>query len=374
MPIQTNLALIVAKPLSRTIEDRGVPIPGPEEILVRVEAAGLNPVDARVGNIDIPMWPDMPTVPGAEASGVIVAIGNEVKGFNVGDRVYISFLILRKYIRLSHISFCSAFGTAGQKVDISSYQQYSLAHSTIVTKLPPNISMEEGASIPVGLFTSYHALYSQPPYGGGLVSAMSPGGRGKYAGQPIVILGGAGATGHFALQLARLSGFSPIITTASLKHESFLKSLGATHVINRSLADTEVVKAVSALAPVLSIVFDTISTKETVTLGFEILKESKKYSKGDKTLLQIIPTSIPEAESEGVNIYMGWATSAWPQNNALSRELYSQLEGLLADGTIKPMKIEIVHGGLNALEEAFKTFDKVSGVKRVVLPQETCVV
>ncbi|KAF7326492.1 Dehydrogenase azaJ [Mycena venus] len=355
MPTQTNLALIIdVKPLSRTIKDRGVPTPGPEEILVRVEAAGLNPVDARIGTRDLPMWPDMPTVPGAEASGVIVAIGNEVKGFKVGDRV--------------------AFGTAGQKLDISSYQQYSLAHSTIVTKLPPNISIEEGASIPVGLFTSYHALYAQPPHGGGLVSAMSPGGRGKYAGQPIVILGGAGATGHYALQLARLSGFSPIITTASLKHESFLKSLGATHVINRYLPDTEVVKAVADLAPALSVVFDTISTKETVTLGFEILKESKKYSKGDKTLLQIIPISITEAEGEGIHIYMGWGISAWQQYNALSRELYSQLEGLLADGTIKPMKIEIVSGGLTALEEAFKTFDKVSGVKRVVLPQETRVI
>lgn len=136
MPAQTNLALIVdAKPLSRTIKDRGVPTPGPEEILVRVEAAGLNPVDARIGNIDIPMWPDMPTVLGAEASGVIVAIGNVVKGLKVGDRVCVSFLIFREYIQLSHISFCSAFGTAGQKVDISSYQQYSLAHSTIVTKV-----------------------------------------------------------------------------------------------------------------------------------------------------------------------------------------------------------------------------------------------
>ncbi|KAJ6493212.1 chaperonin 10-like protein [Mycena sanguinolenta] len=352
MSTQTNLALIVdAKPLSRTIKDRGVPTPGPEEILVRVEAAGLNAVDARIGDMDIPMWADMPTVPGAEASGVIVAIGNEVKGFKVGDRV--------------------AFGTAGQKLDISSYQQYSLAHSTIVTKLPPNISLEEGASIPVGLFTSYHALYAQPPHGGGLVSAMSPGGRGKYAGQAIVILGGSGGTGHYALQLARLSGFSPIITTASLKHESFLKSLGATHVINRSLSDIEIVKAVAALAPTLSVVFDTISTDETARLGFEILKDSKRYSKGNKTLLQIIPVSIAEAESEGINVYMGWATSVWPQYNALSRELYPQLEGLLADGTIKPMKVEIVHGGFNALEEAFKTFDKVSGVKRVVLPQET---
>ncbi|KAJ7635927.1 chaperonin 10-like protein [Mycena rosella] len=202
--------LIAEAPKGLTIKhartrDRGVPTPGPEEILVRVEAAGLNPVDAHIGSIQIPMWADLPTVPGAEAAGVIVAIGNEVKGFKLGDRV--------------------AFGTAGQKVDVSSYQQYSLSHSTIITKLPPNITLEEGASIPVGLFTSYHAMYGQPPHGAGLVSAMSPGGRGKYAGQPIVILGGAGATGHFALQIARLSGFSPIITTASLKHESFLKSL-----------------------------------------------------------------------------------------------------------------------------------------------------
>ncbi|KAJ7676437.1 chaperonin 10-like protein [Mycena rosella] len=346
MPAQTNLAFIVdTNPLSRAIKDRGVPTPGPEEILVRVEAAGLNPVDARIGSIQIPMWPDLPTVPGAEAAGVIVAIGNEVKGFKLGDRVY--------------------------KVDVSSYQQYSLAHSTIITKLPSNITLEEGASIPVGLFTSYHAMYGQPPHGAGLVSAMSPGGRGKYAGQPIVILGGAGATGHFALQLARLSGFSPIITTASLKHESFLKSLGATHIIDRSLPDTDVVNAVAALAPTLSVVFDTISTKETHELGFEILKDSKKYSKGDKTLLEIIPIPIAEAEKEGINVYMGWATSEWPQYNALSKEMYSSLEGLLADGTIKPMKIEIVKGGFNALEEAFKTFDKVSGVKRVVLPQET---
>lgn len=135
MPTQSNLALIVdAKPLSRAIKDRGIPTPGPEEILVRVEAAGLNPVDARIGNIDIPMWPDMPTVPGAEASGVIVAIGNEVKAFKVGDRVYISLLKFRDIFSCL-ISFCSAFGTAGQKVDISSYQQYSLAHSTIVTKV-----------------------------------------------------------------------------------------------------------------------------------------------------------------------------------------------------------------------------------------------
>ncbi|KAJ7673764.1 chaperonin 10-like protein [Mycena polygramma] len=355
MSPQTNLAVFVStNPLSRTVKDRGVPTPGPEEILVRVEAAALNPVDARIGVIvPIPLWPDLPIVPGAEAAGVVVAIGSDFKGLEVGDRV--------------------AFGTAGQKEDISSYQQYSLAHSAIVTKLPPNISLEEGASIPVGLFTSLHALHAQPPNGAGLVFPASPGGRGKYAGQPIVILGGAGATGHYALQLAKLSGFFPIITTASSKNESFLKSLGATHVIDRSLSDADVVKAISALAPTLSVVFDTISTENTLALGFAILKDSKKYSQGKKTLLQIIPIPIAEAKNEGIDVYMGWASSAWPQYNALSREFYAQLEGLLADGTLKPMKIETVKGGLDigVLEEAWKGFDKVSAVKRVVLPQET---
>ncbi|KAJ7673712.1 chaperonin 10-like protein [Mycena polygramma] len=357
MPPQTNLAVIVSSnPLSRTIKDRGVPTPGPEEVLVRVEAAALNPVDPRIGVMHIPMWPDLPTVPGGEAAGVVVALGNDVKGLKVGDRVY----------------------TAGQKQDIASYQQYSLAHSALVTRLPPNISLEEGASIPVGLFTSLHALCAQPPHGAGLMSPVSPGGRARYAGQPIVILGGAGATGHYgvfspALQLAKLSGFSPIITTASRKNESLLKSLGATHVIDRSLADADVIKAVAALAPTLSLVFDTISTKETVELGFAILKDSKKYSQGKKTLLQIIPIPVPEAEAEGIDVYMVWASSVSPQYSALSRELYAQLEGLLADGKIKPMKIEVVSGGLNidVLEEAWKRFDQVSAVKRIVLPQKT---
>ncbi|KAJ7620444.1 chaperonin 10-like protein, partial [Roridomyces roridus] len=354
---QTNLAFIVdEKPLSRTIQDRGIPTPGTEELLVRVEAAGLNPVDERLGTDEfsglIPSWPDLPTVIGAEAAGVVVGLGSEVSGFQVGDRV--------------------AFGTTGQKIDISSYQQYSLAHYRIVAKLPSGVSLEEGASIPVGLFTSYHGMYAPAPDGAGLVSFTSPGGRGKYTGQSIVILGGAGATGHYALQLARLSGFSTIITTASLKNSDWLKSLGATHILDRTLPDAAVVDAISALTPGgLSIVFDGVSTPETLSLGVAILKASKKQSQGKKTLLQIVPIHVAEAQSEGIDVYRGWAASAWPQYNALSREFYPRVEQLLLDGTIKPMKIEIVHGGFNALEEAFKTFDKVSGVKRVVLPQET---
>ncbi|KAJ6506383.1 chaperonin 10-like protein [Mycena vitilis] len=330
MSSQINLAVIVSS----------------KEILVRVEAAGLNPVDPRIGGVYIPMWADLPTVPGAEAAGVVAAVGNDVKQFKVGYRVYVHSLAppLVPPVRKR----------------ISSYQQYSLAHSAIVTKLPPNTSLEEGASIPVGLFTSLHVTpYSQPPTGAGLVSLASPRGRSRYAGQPIVILG---ATGHYALQLAKFSAFFPIIRTAHLKNQSHLKSLGATHIIDRSLPDTEVAKAVAALAPTLFVVFDTISTRDTLALW-------------EKSLLQIIPTPMPEAAIEGVDVYMGWASSAWPQNNALSRELYSQLEGLSADGTIKaaPMQIEVVKGGLNidVLEEPSKSFDKVSAAKRVVLPQET---
>ncbi|KAJ7626540.1 chaperonin 10-like protein [Mycena polygramma] len=327
MSPQTNLAVIVSpNPLSRTLKDRGVPTPGPEEILVRVEAAGLNPVDPRIGRLYIPMWADLPTVPGAEAAGIVEAIGNDVKTFKIGDRV--------------------AFGTAGQKEDISSYQQYSLAHSAIVTK----------KAYPFLCDCSQACMQCVPnhPLGPGLFPPRPP-------------------EDAATLQLSRLSAFFPIITTASLKNKSYLKSLGATHVIDRSLPDAEVVKATAALAPTLFVVFDTISTQETLALGLAILRESKRYSQGKKTLLQIIPTPMPEAVSEGIDVHMGWASSAWPQNNALSRELYSQLEGFLADGTIKPMKIEVVKGGLdiNVLEEAWKSFDQVSATKRVVLPQET---
>ncbi len=72
-------------------------------------------------------------------------------------------------------------------------------------------------------------LYQKAPGGLDLTPPWAPGGKGKYSGKSIVVLGGASIVGQGAIQWARLSGFSPIVATASLSNETFLKSIGATH-------------------------------------------------------------------------------------------------------------------------------------------------
>lgn len=97
-----------------------------------------------------------------------------------------------------------------------------------MAKIPSNISFEEAASLPTGIAEAVVGLYSAKPNGAGFTIPLEPEERGKLAGKPLLILGGAGSVGQAVIQFARLFGFSPIFTTASFKNEEYLKSLGAT--------------------------------------------------------------------------------------------------------------------------------------------------
>ncbi|KAG6811821.1 hypothetical protein H0H92_005680 [Tricholoma furcatifolium] len=106
----------------------------------------------------------------------------------------------------------------------------------LTTKIPSRLSYEEAATIPATITPGFLGLFLPQPYGVGLVPPLEVSARGKYAGKPLVVLGGSTNVGQNVLQLAKLSGFSPIVTTASLSNAKYLKSLGATHVIDRTIA------------------------------------------------------------------------------------------------------------------------------------------
>ncbi|TFK63901.1 NAD(P)-binding protein, partial [Pluteus cervinus] len=96
-------------------------------------------------------------------------------------------------------------------------------------KVPENVSYDQASTVPLAAATAYIGLYK----GLGL-APLTTTGIGAYSNTPIVIIGGSSSVGQYGLQFAKASGFSPIITTASLKHAEYLKSIGATHVINRN--------------------------------------------------------------------------------------------------------------------------------------------
>ena len=199
------------------------------------------------------------------------------------------------------------------------------------------------------MLAPYVGFYNQNPFGLGLVSPVSPEGEGKYSGNPIFILGGfssvrlngklryyhlskkefTSSINRSAIQLAKLSGFSPIITTASLKHAEFLKSIGATHVIDRSISASNLVSEISGITQNVPIkyVLDSISVPDTQQTAYDLL------GKGGKLVIFLAPAVKTTKEKEIFSI-VGFLRD--PANIELLETLYhDNLERLLNEGTIK---------------------------------------
>ncbi|KAI0684710.1 hypothetical protein BC835DRAFT_1292442, partial [Cytidiella melzeri] len=175
---------------------------------------------------------------------------------------------------------------------------------------PSNISFEQASTVPLAVATAAFGLYSKkaapPGHGGaGLHPVWEEGGRGKYSGQPILVIGGSSAVGQqgrldrniIFLQLAKLSGFSPIITTASSHNASFVKSLGATHVIDRNTPLVSAVKAITS--DPIKIVYDAISEKATQDEAYEVL------APGGSFILAVLPFAIEESKVDNTKEVVG---------------------------------------------------------------------
>jgi len=170
------------------------PTPGPGQLAIQVEAAGVNPLDAalRTGNHPRARFLTLPWTPGAEAAGTVVALGPDVQGFSVGDRVYGS----------------GASGT---------YAEQALLVASRTAPLPNGVSSIDGASLPVVLFTAIYGLLH----------------RGHLSlGETVLIHGGAGGVGMMGIQVAKAAGARVITTVSSPEKADFARGLGADVVVN----------------------------------------------------------------------------------------------------------------------------------------------
>ncbi|TFK17633.1 GroES-like protein [Coprinopsis marcescibilis] len=325
---------------------RTIPVlhPGKGEVLVKVQAAALNPVDWKMRRFGL-FVAEYPSFIGSDIAGEVVEIGDGVTDLVTGDKVVLAgeFSDARK-------------GSAG-------LQQYAIADVLTLAKIPPNITTVQAASVPVGFSAAYVALYNSAPHGLGYESPITA--RGKCSGTPIVVLGGSSSVGQYVIQLANLSGFSPIVAIASLKHAKYIKSLGATDVVDRSLPGDTLKAEVKAKVgrENINIVFDAISSAETQQLALDLVAPGG-------TLIITIP---PLVKSEDKKIIMTEAKKSVPRNVGLLRNMYTKLEEWLLSGDIKPNQVETLPGGLNGVPDGLSRLEKgqVSALKLVALPQET---
>ena len=166
------------------------------QLLVRLVAAGVNPIDTKLRQRGTFYPEQMPAILGCDGAGIVEAVGAGVERFRVGDEVY----------------FC--YGGLGAHQ--GNYAEYTVVDERFVACKPASVSFAEAAAAPLVLITAWEALYE----------------RGRLApGERVLIHAGAGGVGHVAIQLAKLKGASVCTTVSSQEKANFVKELGADEVI-----------------------------------------------------------------------------------------------------------------------------------------------
>jgi NADPH:quinone reductase len=172
------------------------------EILVKLNAAGVNPIDTKLRQRGT-FFPDkMPAILGCDGAGVVEAVGVGVKRFSVGDEVY----------------FCNG-GLGGHQ---GNYAEYTTVDERFVARKPKSVSFAVAAAAPLVLITAWEALYER--------GRLEP-------GEKVLVHAGAGGVGHVGIQLAKLKGATVCTTVGSDEKASLVRELGADWVINYKQVD-----------------------------------------------------------------------------------------------------------------------------------------
>ncbi|KAI0052284.1 GroES-like protein [Auriscalpium vulgare] len=355
-PTDQQALILPAKFAEYVVGPRPVPKPAPGFVLVKIESTTLNPIDNVIQKAGI-FIAEFPGVPGSEAAGTVEEVGEGVTNVKKGDRV-----------------MYQGWWTAA---DRGTLQQYGLADAARIAKIPDTISFDEAATVPLGLATAVLGLYgkrdSLTVTGGGrtgLTVPWEPAGRGAYSG-PAVVIGGASSVGHYALQLLKLSGYSPIITTASGHNEAYCKAAGATHVIDyHKVSYSELPAAVAQITTTaVSVVYDAIALDDTQKTAWQILAP-----RGNLVVTRppVVGKSGEDAE-DGKHLVLAFGNVHPPPNNELGGALYRALPGLLVEGVVTPTAVEVLQSGLAGIHGGLVRIGggNVSGMKLVVHPQET---
>lgn len=341
-----------------TVVQRRLLTLGVNDVGIQVNATAINPVDHKIRDYDA-FIKDYPAVLGSDAAGVVVAVGADVKGFHVGDRVFFQGII-------------GAY-------DSSTFQQYCKMPAELLSKTPENISDEEASGIMLATMAVVTAFYAEE--GHGMTPPWEKEGQIVGQGKSLIIIGGASSVGQYAIQMARLSGYDRIVTNASSNNHEFLRSIGAHVVLDRSLSTPTAFFEAMGNFP-LDFAFDAISAASTQKLGIEILQMAKTSNSHLITLHAVVPdVPNPEASALGqsldpsVGIKQVLGIGSYPALRPLSEPLARFLgghDGYIARGLFTPNRPHVLPGGLASIEEALSLNKSgVSGRKVVICPHDT---
>ncbi|QNH61087.1 NAD(P)-dependent alcohol dehydrogenase [Hymenobacter sediminicola] len=182
--------------------EQPTPILKANQILVRVRASSVNPIDWKVrsGELKILTGRSFPKIPGRDVAGEVAAVGDNVTRFRIGDRVY---------------------GMPNDGVG-GANAEYALLFETGAAFIPEQLSFEQAGAVPLAAITALQGLYTH----GRLLS-----------GDRVLINGASGGVGSFAVQIAKALGAGEVTGVCSTTHKELVQTLGATRVLNRDEYD-----------------------------------------------------------------------------------------------------------------------------------------
>ncbi|KAI9807806.1 MAG: hypothetical protein M1825_005111 [Sarcosagium campestre] len=330
--------VIVSKPGAPMViaENLEKPTPGPNQILVRSIFTAINPVDGFMQGTGllVTAWP---IVLGCDTGGIVVDMGKDVVGIRPSDEV----------------CGCTRLGIPGY----ATFQEYFVMDAALAIPKPTNISLEQAATVGVGTYTASLGLIN------GLQLKFPAADETPSFDEWVVILGGAGSVGQYAIQIAKICGYK-VVTSCSVKSEELVKKLGADAIIDYRKSEEEQLAALKSITGGnFSRVFDTVAKPPDTPL-----KALKELSSSPIKRFATTDDWTPMGAVDGVSVYrialgpIGRETEEAATLNESIKGFIPHLVRYLANGALKPNDYELVgKPGLESIIEAYALQSKGQG-------------
>lgn len=263
------------------------PKPGARQVQVRVKATSVNPLDIQTRRGDYASTTSLPGRLGVDVAGIVEAIGQSVSTFKPGDEVFYVPKLLE---------------------NDGGYAEYHVEDEEIVAPKPAGLSFEQAAALPLAAGTAWECLIE----------------RGNLrAGERVLVHGGAGGVGVFAVQIARAAG-AFVAATGRQEHTEFLKNLGASTVIDYRSQDLVTQLAETTGGQGFDVILDTVG-QDTIARSLELLAQFGR-------IVSIVDQSVPQ------NLLSGWEKNASVHFvfTTQSKKRLERLKDLVERGLLKP--------------------------------------
>ncbi len=204
-----------------------IPVITEKEILVKVMATSVNPVECSIRNGSlIALAGDFPVILHSDVSGIVVAVGSTVKDLKKGDEVY---------------------GCAGGLIGLNgALAEFMKGDYRLFSRKPSTISFTEAGAMPLVTITAYEAIFDR---------------ANVKSGQKVLIYGGVGGVGHLGIQLAKIAGAEVSVTVSNEKQAAIVKDLGADNIINYKTETVDSFIEKYTNGDGFDVVFDTVGNK-----------------------------------------------------------------------------------------------------------------